>query len=1021
MKGWIVYILLLFSLHAAAQTKLNEVKKMNASGNVVYFTENKGQIHDGKNNPRSDVLFMGNAHGQQLIVTNKGHAHQLKKIYWKQSLQNDSLFLHDHPNEEIAIEKIEVYRVDVHWLGANTNLQPEKYKPKEGYTNYYNVSYAADGILEVKNYEEIILKNIYPGIDIRYYSIASQNLNERLKGAIEYDYIISPGSDYKQIQSKISGSEGEVDQEGNLILKTPLGTIAESAPKVYQEGKEIKSRWKKFSNDIWGFEIAAHNPSLPLVIDPYIRVWGTYFGGSGSDYVYHCDVDNEENITITGYTNSSSNIATIGAYQQELSAEFDVFISKFNSSGIIQWSTYYGGDKFEWGHFCKSDNYGNIYIGGCTYSESNIASSSAHQPNKSENRDSFIAKFNSSGHRLWGTYFGGEDGECALGCSIVGNHLYICGHTISEENIANEKGFQKQKGGSIDAFLLKFNTEGNRIWSTYYGGERRDLGTSCATDANGNIYLTGYTTSGNNITTEGAHNMFHRSAFDAFLVKFNPEGERIWGTYYGGWLNDMPSNCVIDLNGNIIIAGSTVSDTMIATKGAHQENFGGYLDAFLAKFNPSGELLWGTYFGSKDMDHGVGCSVDYLGNIYLSGNTSSFDKIAIEGAYQENIGGESDNFLAKFDSLGQREWSTYYGSFLSETGGYCAVGRKGNLILVGNTNSSENIATSGSHQNVILGSRDAYIVKFSCNTTYSTIDTLCSDYTAPDNQTYTTSGIYTAIISNESGCDSIITIHLTIKNPEINIASAKTTCGDSTAIASVNFKEGIAPINYLWLPSGITDSVATGLWSGVHYLIVSDAGGCTRLDSIEVKELKALDAIFQKQIEFHWQNEVPMEVAFLNHTQFYYSGTKAIEYYWSFGDGTTSNAKDPVHTYYEEGIYEVFLISCYANYCCDSAKTTIEVRDSLHIPNVFTPNSDGINDFFFIHNPNLNDYHLVIYNRWGQMIFESNNLNESWNGKVFNTGPDCEAGTYFFKLSGKRKNGNEIHERYRKGIVTLLR
>jgi gliding motility-associated-like protein len=1024
MRGGIFTIILLLLFHLLSAQKIVDLVKaerLNASLKAVYFQENKGQVHDGYYHPRNDVLFMGITPQQQLIITTKGPSHQLKKLHWKKAEQRDSLFFLDKFHSEFEIEKTEFYRVDMEWLGANPKPEIKKDNPIHGYANYYNVPYAKDGILEVKNFEEVILKNIYHGIDIRYYSIASQNPKEGIKSGIEYDYIISPGSDYKQIQIKISGSEGEVDQEGNLILKTPLGTIAESAPKVFQEGRELKSRWKRLYKDTWGFEIDDYDPAFPVVIDPYIRVWGTYFGGVVDEFVRNCEVDKNENIILTGSTRSTSNIASVGSYQQELNGSSDAFLVFFNSSGVKQWATYYGGEKDDGGNFCKSDKQGNIYLVGTTRSESNIATANAHQKIYNDKVDCFLVKFSDSGIRIWSTYYGGEDYDIALECAVHENRVYITGYTNSKNNIASANGFQTLNRGEEEAFLICFNSEGKRLWGTFYGDFHKERGTSCTTDSLGNVYLTGHSGSSQNIATSGTHNPLFIDAADAFLIKFDSEGKRVWGTYYGGWYNDIPTCCIADKDGNIIVSGYTSSKSMIATEGVHQPEISGLMDGFIAKFNSSGQLLWGTYYGGSEYDFIFNCSTDLSGNIYIAGITNSPNYIAGEGSYQETGGNENDNFLAIFDPLGQRKWSTYYGGEGDEYGGFCAAGKKGNIILVGTTRSFENIATSDAHQNDFGGYYDGYIVKFSCNTTYSTIDTLCSDYTAPDNKTYTTSGIYTAIISNESGCDSIITIHLTIKNPEINIASAKTTCGDSTAIASVNFKEGIAPINYLWLPSGITDSVATDLWSGVHYLIVSDAGGCTRIDSIEVKELKALDVIFQKQIEFHWQNEVPMEVAFFNHTQFYYSGTKAVEYYWSFGDGTTSNTKDPVHTYYEEGIYDVFLISCYANYCCDSAKSTIEVRDSLHIPNVITPNSDGINDFFFIHNPNLNDYHLVIYNRWGQMIFESNNLNESWNGKVFNTGPDCEAGTYFFKLSGKRKNGNEIHERYRKGIVTLLR
>jgi hypothetical protein len=201
---------------------------------------------------------------------------------------------------------------------------------------------------------------------------------------------------------------------------------------------------------------------------------------------------------------------------------------------------------------------------------------------------------------------------------------------------------------------VKFDASGTRLWGTYYGGNDTDWGYSCTTDAIGNVYLAGYTESTNSVTiaTSGAHQTSIGGYDDAFLVKFDASGTRLWGTYYGGTSDDYGRSCTTDASGNVYLAGWTSSTTAIATSGAHQTTYGGYWDAFLGKFDASGTRLWGTYYGGSDWDFGYSCTTDASGNVYLAGWTMSTNAIATSGAHQATIGGGRDVFLVKFDGNG---------------------------------------------------------------------------------------------------------------------------------------------------------------------------------------------------------------------------------------------------------------------------------------------------------------------------------------------------------------------------------
>lgn len=316
--------------------------------------------------------------------------------------------------------------------------------------------------------------------------------------------------------------------------------------------------------------------------------------------------------------------------------------------------------------------------------------------------------------RIWGTYYGGTSHENTAICTTDGNNnVYLAGSTASISDIASV-GFQNNYNGEWDAFLVKFDGDGLREWSTYYGGSDFEVGSACVVDGSGNVYLVGTTGSTTAISFQGHQNMIGGNR-DAFLVKFNASGVRQWCTYYGGTLADSGFSCSVDENGQVYMAGRTWSSMAIAS-GGHQNTHGGYVDAFLTKFNCNGVLQWGTYYGGPEFDDGFACAVDGSGNVFLSGWTRSVTAISYLG-HQDMYGGDadllngSDAFLVKFNASGVRQWATYYGGNDKDIGYSCAVDSMGNVYLAGLTLSTAAIA-SGGHQNTHGGGYDGFLVRF---------------------------------------------------------------------------------------------------------------------------------------------------------------------------------------------------------------------------------------------------------------------------------------------------------------------
>ena len=720
-----IIFLILLSTSIFANKTPNYPKGFSPKNNsVISFTENKGQIHDQNYKLRPDVLFGGSDGNLVFHLKNNGISYQLNRVdTWRKEEDLSTKkagFENAEAETKLVADQTTIYRLDINWLNANTNAELIKQKPLDGFNNYY-LENCPNGALNVKSYQQITYQNIYEGIDLKWYE---------KDGRLEYDYLVSAGSDYKQIQLEIKGADKiTLNNKGELIYKTPLGDIIEQAPLVKQNGKTLKSKWI-IKNNVLSFEIENINKNQAFIIDPVVRLWGTYYGGSGNEYGNSCATDASGNVYMAGttYTTSGTSIATSGSHQSAFGGNSDAFLVKFNSAGIRQWGTYYGGSGDENEYSCTTDAFGNVYLAGHTTTNAgtSIANLGSHQSVFGGSYDAFLVKFNSAGIRQWGTYYGGSGDDYGYSCATdASGNVYLAGFTNTNAGTSISTSGSHQSaygGGNSDAFIVKFNSAGIRQWGTYYGGSAGyDIGNSCATDASGNFYMAGTSgaTSGTSIATAGSHQSAPGGGGDAFLVKFNSAGVRQWGTYYGGVGGDAGYSCATDASGNVFMAGytNTNSGTSIANFGSHQSSFGGgNYDAFLVKFNSAGIRQWGTYYGGSGDDYGYSCATDASGNVYLAGftNTNAGTSISTSGSHQSAYGGYADGFLVKFNSAGIRQWGTYYGGTGIEGGYSCATDASGNVYMAGftDTPSGTSIANLGSHQSAFGGgSEDAFLVK----------------------------------------------------------------------------------------------------------------------------------------------------------------------------------------------------------------------------------------------------------------------------------------------------------------------
>lgn len=676
----------------------------------VSFKENKGQITDQHCQPRKDVLFAGFNENMVFHLRKDGISYQL----YHSPLES----LNPTNKYKPQPTKLEIYRVDIHWPGSNKEVAISTGSAGADVENYFTNPSIPEGIRGVKTFNHVRYHELYPGIDLLWYE---------KDGQLKYDYLIEPGAEYRNIRLEMKGTTSlHINQSGDLVITTPFGVIIEDKPLVFQDDQLLPASWR-IEGDIVSFDILNYNPLKSLLIDPSVRLWGTYYGSSGLfEKSTAVDTDASGNVYICGDSPGTLGIATSGSHQTTVGGIDDAYLAKFSSTGVRLWATYYGGTASDYAFSCNVDINGDVYLAGYTSSTAGMATAGSHQSAIGGTIDAYLAKFNSSGTRIWATYYGGNLNDLAYSCtSDLSGNVFIAGTSISNTlgQIATAGAHQTVIPWATfaDAFLVKFNSSGVRQWGTYYGGTGIDEAYGLTTDVSGNIFMcghTGYSSNQSLVATAGAHQTVYVDSYDAFLVKFNSSGVRQWGTYYGdlGW--ETGYSVAADVSGNIYMCGRSESatTTAIATSGSHQASFGGVMDGFIVKFNSSGVRQWGTYYGGANHDIINGCGIDNSGNLYVCGTASSSGgtSIATTGSFQSVNNGSSDAFLVKFNASGVRQSGTYFGGDGIENGYALAIDLTNKLYVAGSSNSfsGNTIPSPGCHQPSKAFGADGYVIGF---------------------------------------------------------------------------------------------------------------------------------------------------------------------------------------------------------------------------------------------------------------------------------------------------------------------
>jgi hypothetical protein len=310
---------------------------------------------------------------------------------------------------------------------------------------------------------------------------------------------------------------------------------------------------------------------------------------------------------------------------------------------------------------------------------------------------------------------GGMDRGDGIAVDSAGN-AYITGGTLSANFPVTPGAFQTGNASPFDsdAFVTKLNATGTAlIYSTYFGGNNRDLGNDIALDGAGNAYVTGQTASSDLPTTPGAFRTtpVGTDEFDAFAMKLNATGTAlVYSTYLGPVIG---SGIATDSAGNAYITGQANGDYP-TTPGAFQTVFGGNSDAFVTKLNATGTaLVYSTFLGGSGFEVGAEIAIDSGGSAYVTGEAGAGFPVT-PGAFQTSFNGVSDAFVTKLNATGTAlVYSSYLGGSGRDAGSGIAVNAAGNAYVTGVSDSFNFPVTPGAFQGVKAAGQDAFVTQLS--------------------------------------------------------------------------------------------------------------------------------------------------------------------------------------------------------------------------------------------------------------------------------------------------------------------
>ncbi len=312
---------------------------------------------------------------------------------------------------------------------------------------------------------------------------------------------------------------------------------------------------------------------------------------------------------------------------------------------------------------------------------------------------------------VFSTYYGGTGTDDCDAVAVDNEGNSYLGCHLNSPEIPGSDEYQYSLNGDMDAFVVKLTADADKVeYITHLGGSGWDAVLDLTVDEQGNVYAVGGTYSSDFSVTGNAMQPDFGGNMDVFIAKLSSTGEPLWTSFFGGSGEEESSDIYLDNNGIVHIVGYTDSADLVTSGDAVQTVIGGETDAFVASFDSNGRLLYSTYLGGNGEDRGTGIDVDLSGRRFITGSTNSNDFPIINGLHTTPLG-NGDAFVAVIDESGsQLEHSTYFGGNGVDGAVGIGVNALGHAIIAGGTNSTNLDIVNGSQES-LSGRSDAFIAQ----------------------------------------------------------------------------------------------------------------------------------------------------------------------------------------------------------------------------------------------------------------------------------------------------------------------
>lgn len=923
----------------------------------IRFTENKGQWDRA-------ILYKAMLDGGALFVERDGLRFN---FYDKSSLRDRHLGRQNDNDGKGKALKAHVYRIRL--MNANIDPLPQAFQEGSDYENFFLGQDSSKWRSGVRNYRQLLLKEVYPQVD--YELLAAES-------GVKYNFRVAAGGRAENIKLFYEGVTPQLQADGTLRLKLAIGEVLEHKPYAYQllNGivKEVPCRYVLNGNELSFKFPKGYDRSVELVIDPTL-VFSAQIGVVTDNFGMTATYDLQGNLYSGGMAFDVGYATTPGAYDLSYNnvagyGRSDVFISKYNSSGTaLLYSTYFGGSGTEVVSSMVVDGAGNLCLYGATSSTNFPLSAGAAYTSFAGGSDigfvsngaifcggtdMYLSKFNNSGSSLLAsTYYGGSGND---GINYLSNILFVA--------ISPAANPCNSVVPTTDYDSLQTN----------YGDQFRG---EIQVDAFNNIYVVSSTRS-SNIPIVGGFDNSLNGAQDVILAKFNPSlSALIYSSYYGGNHNDCGNGIHITSGAEVYITGGTCSNNLQGTGSGYLSAYqGGKSDGFLCMVNAAGNaIVNATYIGTNQYDNSFFVSADNNGKVFVFGQ--SFGNMPVQAAptstaLYSNPG--THQFISAYTrTLNSLYMSTVFGHKLSGVDispSAFKVDTCNKIVLSGwggglitNTVAMSNMPILNPIPNhSTTTGYDFYLMALDTNATALKFGSYfggnqSAEHVDGGTSRFDPSGIiYQSVCAGCSGADDFPlspgawpcpnTPNCLNQNPSLNcnngVFKINFDLERMSRISSSN-QSGCNPLTVTFSnQAGALSSTATYTWNfgngqsssvllnpTVTYtnagtytvtLVVYDPNSCISRDSSQI----VLQVLPQPALAFSLLSTACTNSLQTQNT----SGVpSASVYIWSFGDGSpTVAATAPAHTYTSSGIYNITLSGIGANGCSSSTQQSVAIN-----------------------------------------------------------------------------------------------